>query len=135
MLYMVLLKLFWFQIKKNHEYIYLIISQITALWSLFKILPTPLISVDYFVPHPKWRVSKYSVETKQNKKVRQTWNCGTQWQEERVVSYQIWEQEKQWGVEGEAWENHSFKIEWVMGRLSEILMSCAWLVELSSPNY
>lgn len=39
--------------KKIHEYVYLI----TVLWSLFKILPTPLISVDYDVPHTKQRVS------------------------------------------------------------------------------
>lgn len=31
----------------------------------------------------------------------------SQGQEERVVSYQIWEQEKQWWWGGEVWENHT----------------------------
>lgn len=34
---------------------------------MFKILPTPLISVDYFVPHPKWGVSTLWKQNKTRK--------------------------------------------------------------------
>lgn len=77
---------------------------------MFKILPTPLISVDYFVPHPKWRVSTLWKQNKTRKSDKLE-IVGLNDKKKGWFLTKLENRRNSAGVEGEAWENHSFKIE------------------------